>query len=230
MQMLFVNQSLNRKVGPIAVSYSSPETCPQACPLKASGCYSKAGPSLMAWKRTEDPAKSLSWPEFLARLRKVESGRLFRYGVAGDLPGIGDRLDIDLFKGLVKAARHLKGWCYTHKPLDTQEEREAIREANAAGWVTNLSADSLAEADRKAGLGVAPVVTLLPSDTPLAGSLRTPEGRKVVVCPAQTKPDVNCMSCRLCARTGTESKERVIVGFVAHGTRKKAADKVFYGS
>jgi hypothetical protein len=154
---------------------------------------------------------------------------MFRWGVAGDLPGVGDRLDISLFKELVKAASHLKSWCYTHKPLDTAEEREAIKAANAAGWVTNLSADNLAEADRKAGLGVAPVVTLLPSDTPLQERIRTPEGRKVVICPAQTRDGVTCMSCRLCARADTVEKPRVIVGFLAHGSRKKAADKVYFG-
>jgi hypothetical protein len=225
MRVLFVESSENRKVGRAAVSYSSPETCPDSCPLKTSGCYSKSGPSLLAWKRTEDPAKSLSWDEFLAKLRKVEAGRLFRHNVAGDLGGIGDRLDIGLFKELVKASRHLKGFCFTHKPLDLPEEREAVREANAKGrWITNLSADNLTEADRKAGLDVGPVVTLLPSDTPLKGALRTPEGRRVVVCPAQTRTGVTCLSCRLCARNRTS-----VVGFLSHGSQRKRADKIYFG-
>ena len=156
----------------------------------------------------------------MIRLKKVESGRMFRWGAAGDLPGIGDRLDISLFKELVKAASHLKSWCYTHKPLDTAEEREAIKAANAAGWVTNLSADGLSSADRKAALGIAPVVTLLPSDSPTKG-LRTPEGRKVLVCPAQTHEGVTCLSCKLCLRV-----DRPIIGFLAHGTRKRLVDSI----
>jgi len=227
-RMLLVNQSENRKVGKIAVSYSSPDTCPQACPLKTSGCYSKSGPSLLAWKRTENPAKSLSWDEFLAKLRKVEAGRLFRHNIAGDLPGLGDRLDLGLFEELVKAARHLKGFCYTHRPLDLPEERETIKAANASGFTINLSADNLQEADRKAALGIAPVVTLCPSD-PASVPSHTPQGRRLIICPAQTKDDVTCMSCRLCARAGTAEKPRVIVGFLAHGTRKKAADKIYFG-
>lgn len=226
MRVLFVEVSKNRKVGRAAVSYSSPDTCPDSCALKTSGCYSKSGPSLLAWKRTEDPAKSLSWDEFLAKLRKVEVGRLFRHNVAGDLGGVGDRLDIGLFKELMKASRHLKGFCFTHKPLDGPGEAEVVREANAKGrWVTNLSADNLQEADRKAGLGIAPVVALLPSDTPLKGALRTPEGRKVVICPAQTRDDVTCLSCRLCTR----ANRTAIVGFLSHGSRKKKADQVYFG-
>jgi len=40
------------------------------------------------------------------------------------------------------------------------------------------------------------------------------------VCPAQTREDVTCASCGLCAIPD----RRVIIGFRAHGTRARVAD------
>jgi hypothetical protein len=229
-RVLFVISSKNKKTGPIVASYVAEKTCPDACPLKKAGCYADTGPVNWQWRKTTDPAKSIGWEEYLARLRKAEPGRLFRHGIAGDLPGVGDRLDTGLLADLVNAASKLTCFSYTHKPLSLPEEQQAVANTNARGFTINLSSDNLAEADRKASFGIAPVVTLLPSDTPLAGQIRTPDGRKVVLCPAQTHEEVTCLSCRLCARTGTAAKERVIVGFLSHGTRKKAADRVIRGS
>lgn len=222
MRMVLVGSSDNVKTGPIVVSYAPKETCPTSCPLRdGKGCYAATGPCAIQWKRTENSEKSLSWDEFLIRLRKVEPGRLFRWGIAGDLPGIGDRLDIPTFRELVKAARHLRSWCYTHKPLDIPGELEAVKEANAAGWVTNLSADTLQEADRKASLGVAPVVVVIPSD-PASWPSQTPQGRRIVVCPATTHGKT-CLECRLCYN---HKPDRVIVAFPAHGTRKRLVSKL----
>jgi len=51
---------------------------------------------------------------------------------------------------------------------------------------------------------------------------RTAKGIPVVVCPATYKDDVSCKDCMLC-----EKRDRkVIVGFPAHGTAKKKANRV----
>jgi hypothetical protein len=42
----------------------------------------------------------------------------------------------------------------------------------------------------------------------------------IIVCPAQTRDDVTCETCGLCAR----ADRAVIVGFRAHGTRARVAD------
>jgi len=223
-RVLFTVASENKKTGPIVASYIEATTCPDVCPLKKAGCYASSGPVNLQWRKTKDPAKSISWDEYLGRLRKVEPGRLFRHGVAGDLPGIGDRLDAGLLGELVEASTRLMGFAYTHKPLDGPGEAVAVNLANAKGFVVNLSAENLAGADRKAALGVGPVVTLLPSD-PASVPSYTPEGRRVVVCPAQTRDDVTCLSCKLCARANRAS----IVGFLAHGSQRKKADQVYLG-
>ena len=70
-------------------------------------------------------------------------------------------------------------------------------------------------ADRLADLAIAPVVTLLPASVHGNVKIETAAGRKVVVCPATYRDDVNCKSCGLCQKS-----RDVIVGFPAHGARK----------
>ena len=229
MQIYLTMSSENQKTGNIPQSYSPASTCPVTCPLKGAGCYGENFRTARTWKRVDAGVAGDPWETFLSRVRKIEAGRIWRHNVVGDLASDGTTIDLEKLDELVKANRGRRGFTYTHHPLANPGEQEAVRAANAAGFTVNLSADTLAEADRKAGFGVAPVVTLLPSDTPLAGPLRTPEGRKVVICPAQTRDGVTCMSCRLCARAGTVENPRVIVGFLAHGSRKKVADKVYFG-
>jgi hypothetical protein len=94
--------------------------------------------------------------------------------------------------------------------------RQTIKRINEqTPFTINLSTDSLHEADRKAAWGIAPVTVVVPSNTTLATS--TPQGRSVMICPATYNPQINCQSCRICAT----AKRDFIVGFPAHGTRKK---------
>lgn len=52
-------------------------------------------------------------------------------------------------------------------------------------------------------------------------ALYTPAGRKVVVCPATYRDDMNCANCEICYDS---SAGRAIIGFPAHGTRKRVID------
>jgi hypothetical protein len=65
-----------------------------------------------------------------------------------------------------------------------------------------------------------PQTVVLPSTTNVH-SLRTPEGRKVVVCPATYRKDMNCLRCQICYDA---SKERAVIGFPAHGPKRKVID------
>lgn len=52
MNFAFARKSRNAKTGDIPVTTSDAKTCPDACPLKASGaCYAKHGPLGMYWKK-----------------------------------------------------------------------------------------------------------------------------------------------------------------------------------
>ncbi len=198
----------NSKLGNIPGTYTSGRTCPDACSLKNNGCYAEFGFVRLHWQKMQG---ALPWRKFLDWVSFLPAGQLWRHNVAGDLPGDGDHVDTISLGELVDASAGKRGFTFTHKPLDSQGERAAVQAANRTGYLTiNLSADSLAEADAKAEMGIGPVVTTVSADHPRFS--KTPAGRRVVVCPAQAA-DLTCEKCRLCANAGRSS----IVAFRAHG-------------
>lgn len=254
----FTAKSRNAKVGSMPVSTTAKATCPDACPLKASGCYAEAGPLGMMWSAMSKakPGSNYAlpkgtgyahdWQGFTRQIAALPEGTLWRHNQAGDLPGIGNAIDIDALEMLAAANRGRKGFTYTHKPM-TVENRMAIAAANLSGFTINLSANTLSQADtlaneKAAGFPVGPVAVVLPADLErgankagwteaesdyrarIAG-LATPEGRKVAVCPATYRDDVSCATCGLCQK----QNRKVIVGFPAHGASKRKASKVAEG-
>ena len=208
----------------------------------------------MHWAKIDSGERGVEWNDFLSELdRTLYRGDLWRHNVSGDLPGRAGEIDRGELYRLVQvnAKRGARGFTYTHKPVfETQVEGESalanrvsILTANANGFTINLSADNRADADRKAALEIAPVVTIEPEAFPRMN--KTPEGRPIVSCPAQyTKeghylvnektaltsegetlksekgflPATNCKRCGLCQKKDRKS----IVAFVPHGTRKNA--------
>lgn len=204
----------NRKTGNIAVSMSSAETCPDACPLKNGACYARFSFLGMHWNKVTQGKRGMGFSEFIQAVKLIPREKLFRLNQAGDLPGENNQIDTKKLAELVSAVSHTRAWGYTHKPVGKgyEKNREAIKAANEKITI-NLSADSLTEADELAALEIAPVVVTLPVGSP--NTVFTPEGRKVVVCPAQYKENTTCEKCQLCQR-----KRSVIVGFIGHGKAK----------
>ena len=99
--------------------------------------------------------------------------------------------------------------------FDNDYDKWVVEIRQSSGW--DLSADDAGEADTLAATGQ-PTVCIVPIDTP--SKTTTPAGRPIIVCPAQTREDVTCQTCGLCAR----ADRTVIIGFRAHGTRAKIAD------
>lgn len=201
----FVRKSANAKTGPIPVVYSSRSTCPDSCAHKGAGCYAESGPIAWQWRRVD--AQGVDLAQLCESIRTIPRGHLWRYGVAGDLPGSGDSLDRQALDKIVKANKGRRGFAYTHKLTDL----DAIRSATRQGFTINVSADSVALADKYYSLDL-PVTVVVPRDVPEV--TYTPEGVRIVVCPAQTRNDVTCQSCGLCAI----ADRPVIVGFRAHGS------------
>ncbi len=220
--VLFTAVSQNRKTGAIATSTQNEETCPKSCPFLGKGCYSRYGPSSWHWNRLNNDTTGtvgLTWKAFLLALRRLHRGALFRYSVAGDLPGMGDKIDTKALRELVQACKDRLAFTFTHKPVlsgaNAAANRAAVKEANENGFVINLSGNSPEHADRLKALGIAPVVCVVPEGAPDVSF--TPQNRKIVICPAQSRENVTCSSCRLC----TKQNRSVIVGFRAHGMGAK---------
>jgi hypothetical protein len=87
------------------------------------------------------------------------------------------------------------------------------------GFVVNLSANSVSHADTLAKLGL-PVAAVVPQDSP--DRFTTPEGNRVVICPAQRVDGISCNTCRLCAK----GNRGFIVGFKPHGTGAKRVQRI----
>jgi len=215
--------SRNAKTGPIPVSTTSAETCPPTCPFTdKGGCYAGNGPLNLFWQKVTARKLGASWDEFTKQVAKLGKGALWRHNQAGDLPGDGFAIDSAALAKLVRANKGKRGFTYTHyDSLANEGNRDAIAHANANGFTINLSANNLAHADSLAALKIAPVAVVLPSNVTGNVKLATPQGRKVVVCPATYRDNVSCASCGLCAL-----QRDAIVGFPAHGVQKRKADVI----
>jgi hypothetical protein len=120
-------------------------------------------------------------------------------------PGICQlKIDANKMRQLCKANQGRGGFTYTHH--DPIENAAIISECNQSGFTINLSSNSLAQADQYADLNIGPVVTLLSVGSGKVSY--TPNGRKVVRCPAETSDRVTCSTCRLCQKI-----QRPIIGF-----------------
>lgn len=214
----FTPKSANAKTGPIPTTTTSDNTCPPSCAMFET-CYAKGGPQAMHWRKVSDGQRGGSLTELCDSVRALPDGQIWRHNVSGDLPGAGERINGRDLERLTSANVNKRGFTYTHKSPYVGNNGAHIARANRDGFVINLSANSLSEADEYMDLSIAPVVVVLPSDQ--NENTTTPAGRDVIVCPATQRDDVTCASCKMCSVFNRRGK---IIGFPAHGSRKRKAD------
>lgn len=205
----------NTKTGPIPVSTTIAESCPDVCPLKKNGCYAETGHIAMHWRKVS--TTGTTWSEFCDKIEGLREGTFWRHNQSGDLMHNDQVIDADALAMLVRANKGKLGFTYTHHNMQIEENRIAVAKANAYGFTVNLSANNLAHADELLSLGIASVASVVGTDHPKLSF--TPAGSKVVVCPATYRDDVTCDTCRLCQR----SDRNCVVAFPVHGVAKKRA-------
>jgi hypothetical protein len=216
----------NTKTGPMPVSTSNSTTCPDACPIKAKGCYAKYGPVGMHWRKLDngESKNAVEWDQFVKQIKALSRGSLWRHNQAGDLNGKHDFIDADSLMQLVNANKGKRGFTYTHyDTLDNSHNRVAVKLANQEGFTINLSGNNIAHADQLKALQVGPVVVMMPRDA--SKVTVTPAGNKVVICPAENTDKVNCLKCGICA----DSTRDYMIGFRAHGTAAKTVEVIARG-
>lgn len=218
MRYHLVRVSRNIKTGPIPVSVSSSDTCPEDCKQKNAGCYARFGPLKIFWNRVDRGDAGGNIDQFCKEIAKLPRGILWRHNAAGDLPGKSNTINHVSLKKIVKANERRKGFTYTHKPL-SPNNIAAIKHANANGFTINASADTPSDADIAMDHGI-PTVVIVPSDSPRG--LKTPKGRTIAICPAQLNEAVTCESCQLCQR----SVRDFAIGFRAHGRAFRKAERL----
>lgn len=233
MRYMLTMESRNQKTGPIPVSTSSKDTCPDVCPLKESGCYAKSGALNIHWHRLSNPDHGLSWNEFCDKVSTIPQGSIWRHNQAGDLPpdtqfnGVMSYL-IDYYnmQRLIIANNGKMGFTYTHHSMKTSANRDVVKLANNNGFTINLSANNLEHADWLMSLGIGPVVAIQDAKEGERHDTHTPAGHRVVTCPATYMEAVTCQTCKLCAR----ADRKVIVGFPAHGNAKNKVSQIAKGN
>lgn len=234
----FVPRSANYKLGPMPTTFGPRSTCPSTCPLKGKGCYGSEGPMNLIWGRVDNRVTGAKWDIFLKRIQdEVERGRIWRYATVGDLPNVRENvIDVNRLQQLVNINRGRMGYTYSHYPIEkkpgvtekmAEHNRKAVRMANDGGFIINISANSMEEADRLSSFGL-PVVTLLKRGS-VQKVFKTPEGRHGIICPAQTQETMTCLKCKLCARQERASNApgtpgNPIIGFEAHGSRVRMVE------
>ncbi len=233
-----VTVSKNKKTGPMPVSMSSCSTCPPSCAMREV-CYAACGNLGTTWRKLSlgRIKTAMDWDAFCDKVRALRRHTsIWRHNQTGDLPGQDDRLDREKCLQLADANcaddRNRGGFTYSHYPVldsDTTPEiaahnREVIQEMNARGFVVSLSANSPAHADKLMALGVAPVTTVITSDSNQK-RYTTPEGHSIHVCPASYDKDEDCAHCKLCSK----NQQKFIIGFPAHGVKKRKADVIVKG-
>lgn len=215
--------SANAKLGGIPASTTSDSTCPDNCSLKNNGCYADSGPLQIHWKAVSEGLRGGTLDEFCKEVKALPKFQLWRWAQAGDLPGDGTYIDQRDLHKIVMANKGRHGFGYTHYDPLVSNNATAVSFANKEGFTLNMSAETLTQADNFADLDIGPVVVILPADQ--TENTKTLQGRQVIVCPASLGK-TTCALCAICANPTRKS----IVGFPAHGSGKKKAEKVFYAA
>ncbi len=181
------------------------------------------GPLKIHWDRLNRGESGVTWDELLVKIRQIWKGSLWRWNQMGDFLHLNGLIDALKLQQLTAANRGRMGWGYTHHECLTgpnaKGNRKAIKAANKGGFTVNLSGNSMVHADKLKKLNIAPVVCIVPQDTP--NTALTPAGNRVVVCPAQYQDSkITCARCGFCQR----ADRNVIIGFRSHGSGAKYAE------
>ena len=214
--------SSNSKTGPIPVTTTSKDSCPDECGYKGNGCYGDVGPIQWQWRKLDEAGLTLE--QACERIAKLRRHTLWRHNQVGDLPQDEQGLiDVRALEMIVAAAEHTDGFTFTHHSPWEYRNHDAIKAANMVGGLTiNLSAENLAEADHFVDMDIGPVVVALPADA--KKRLFTPKGRQISICPASIRDDMTCMTCGICQ----SADRKALIGFPAHGAGKARVERIFW--
>jgi hypothetical protein len=214
-------KSSNKKTGKILVTKSEKDTCPPSCKFYRDGCYGETGPVSWHWKKVVMGTNAtgtkidVKWKTALSKISNLPDDSLWRHNEVGDLPSgkTYEHISAKFLNQLVFANKGKRGFTYTHKHK-IEENFKLIKDATDNGFTINLSGDNVDHADMLVKKKSGPVVVVLPLE--VNKNFKTPDGNLVVICPNITD-NVTCKDCGLCQI----ATRKTIVGFPAHGVRKK---------
>lgn len=220
MYSALVKTASNSKTGPIAVSYSSRESCPPTCPLKEKGCYGDGGRTRLHWDNVTAEEWGKPLEAFIEDVAKLEPFHWFRGSIVGDQWHVNGEIIESLFKKFVRALKHLaKKWTYTHHLL-TPHNQKLLRWSNSKGFTINLSTESKTQAANLFKEGW-PVCCVTEENLPTS---YTHDGVRFVECPHSV--DNGATQCATCGNGNplcSRADRKFVITFPAHGNRKRQA-------
>jgi hypothetical protein len=157
--------------------------------------------------------------EVLAERLKSGATRQAQYlrdRVVGDVVAPDGGIDYGYIEDVAWAARDagLIPFGYTH--AWSRMDRDGVARIAAAGYTMNASCETEADVRRAVDLGMPATIV---SDDLEEGAMIA--GKRVVTCPAQTRDNVTCATCGLCAK----SQRAALVRFLIHGTARRKAGR-----
>lgn len=212
-----VAQSGNSKTGPMPVTYRTADTCPTDCPFLprslggAGGCYGTGRIFGIAGKY----ATLMSESQAVAKLgRAPRDARFMRDRVVGDLVTPDGSFDRDYVQAIARVAGKVGLTVFGYSHAWRLMSADDVAETSASGYVLNASCETESDVREAVLLGLP---TVLAGDSWTDGDMVA--GRRVVTCPAQTRDDVSCSTCGLCAKPNRACTVR----FLVHGTARAQA-------
>lgn len=228
---IYVTNTSNAKLslsGKVDTTYTAINaSCSNKCSLKNKGCYAQVSFVGMTNNRLNKEAKKLSALD-VARAeafaidssyngKSIPIGKYLRIHTSGDSKTIaGTKLINNAIKRWKKRGGNLV-WSYTHSWSNVK--RSHWSNVSVLASITNVSEVKLAKKQ-----GYAPAIVVPNHKTDKAYYLK---GSKVkwIPCPAQTKNNVTCESCKLCMKADWLFKTNRGIAFEAHGINKNTVKK-----
>lgn len=215
-------RSGNSKTGEIPVTYRPMSTCEPTCAFlptgTTGGCYGTGRIFAIAAKFAQ---ATVSYSALVDRMRKglSPSARYLRDRVVGDIVTENSEIDHNYISGIADLAREFQLIAFGYTHAWRRFSKDDVARVAATGYVMNASCET--RADVRAAIDLGMPVTIA-SDLVTEGETFTrPDGTtaRIVTCPAQTRENVTCASCGLCAK----ANRAAIVRFEIHGMAKKRA-------
>ena len=223
-------KSSNKKLGGIAATTTSADSCPTTCGLY-NLCYAKKGPQSWHWSKVNKGTRGTDWPSFLSQIEKLKPGSMLRHNVSGDLPTItGGLLDVVKLDQLQCATTNanLKFYTYTHWHTDQtfgKTNVDTVKRFSQPGFVINLSTEKIEDAAFYKSTGCDVVITNTTVFEFAVESIQKKQGPlkicsvenldqsfNVIPCPEQYTDSATCKTCKLCSRYNRD----YIIAFKQH--------------
>ena len=216
---VIVQKSKNAKIGNASTTYQSTVHCVD-CPLKNSGCYAEGGTVAYTKRRLDKAVRKVRASPLRSAQHEARGidalkikGQALRLHTSGDCPSPETTRVVASAAQRFMARGGGQAWTYTH----------AWRRVQRRTWrsVSVLASCETPDDARQAqARGYAPAVVVERFDGPKAFSYGD---TTVIPCPAQTRDNVTCESCRLCWNADALHRRGMGIAFEAHGSSKKRA-------